>query len=269
MQQNVVDRKNAIFWNELCGSGLARLIGMTKITPESIRAYDKAYLDLYPYLERYVTSQNLKGKRVLEVGLGFGTLGQLIDSMGCEYYGLDIAEGPVAMMKDRLKMAGKQTEGRVRLGSALNIPFEDGYFDYVYSIGCLHHTGNLSACVKELFRVLRHTGKAIVMLYNRHSFRQLVHVPIMHFWNSFLKRDFDELVRSLYDTDSKGKSAPFTEFVSRSQVHQLFSKFNSVNIECQNFDDYGKLRLIGLSRMNLLSNVGRILGLDLYITAEK
>lgn len=269
MQQNVVDRKNATFWNELCGSGLAHLIGMTEITPESIKAYDRAYLCLYPYLEKYVTSQNLKDKHVLEVGLGFGTLGQLISSMGCEYYGLDIAEGPVAMMNDRLRMAGRKIEGRVRLGSALAIPFEDGYFDYIYSIGCLHHTGNLSGCVKEIYRVLRNRGKAIVMLYNKHSFRQLFHVPIIRLRNTFLKRDFVELVRSLYDTDLKGNSAPFTEFVSRSQVRQLFGKFSSVNIECQNFDDYGKLRRIGLSRMKLLNNMGRILGLDLYITAQK
>ena len=132
MQQEI-DAKNAVFWNELCGSGLARHIGITEITPESIKLYDKAYMGVYPYLEKYVTSADLKGKRVLDIGLGYGTLGQFIDSMGCDYYGLDIAEGPVAMMTDRLKLAGRETEGRVQVGSALNIPYADGYFDYVYS----------------------------------------------------------------------------------------------------------------------------------------
>lgn len=34
------------------------------------------------------------GKKVLEVGLGYGTLGQLIASRNADYYSADIAEGP-------------------------------------------------------------------------------------------------------------------------------------------------------------------------------
>ena len=124
--QRETDIKNAVFWNELCGSELARSLGITKSTPESLRIFDEAYMATYPYLSRYVTEEELAGKRVLEIGLGYGTLGQLIASRGCQYHGLDIAD----------------------------IPYRDGSFDYVYSIGCLHHTGDLKKAVSEVHRVL-------------------------------------------------------------------------------------------------------------------
>ena len=114
------------------------------------------------------------GKKVLEVGLGYGTLGQLIASRNADYYGADIAEGPVANMSRRLSWLGlPEDHGGPGLGAEL--PFATETFDYVYSIGCLHHTGDLRGSVEEVHRVLVPGGRAVVMLYNRHSLRR--HAP--------------------------------------------------------------------------------------------
>ena len=88
------------------------------------------------------------GKKVLEVGLGYGTLGQLIASRNADYYGADIAEGPVANMRRRLSWLGLPEDHAVQ-ASVLELPFEDATFDYVYSIGCLHHTGDLERSVER------------------------------------------------------------------------------------------------------------------------
>ena len=271
MQQNEIDAQNARFWDELCGTGLARSLGITEITPDSLKKFDQAYMEMYPYLPGYVTAENLKNKKVLEIGLGFGTLGQFLASQGCDYHGLDIAAGPAEMMKDRLSLLGKKSSDHVRVGSALDIPFKDESFDYVYSIGCLHHTGNLRKSVTEVYRVLRPGGKAIVMLYNRHSFRQLVQVPYTRFRKRLFsgREHFSKWVRSLYDTDSKGETAPFTEYVSRADVKHLFRDFSSVKIESRNFDDYVLLKKFKLRRARTLNNIGRVLGLDLYIVSQK
>jgi SAM-dependent methyltransferase len=145
VSQSETDTRNAAFWNELCGSGLARSIGIDDRTTESLRKFDEAYMAMYPYLARYVTAESLPGKKTLEIGLGYGTLGQLITSRGSQYHGLDIADGPVEMMRYRLALLGKEAAARVQTGSALDIPYPDGTFDYVYSIGCLHHTGARAA----------------------------------------------------------------------------------------------------------------------------
>lgn len=271
--QNQTDLRNAKFWNELCGSRLARSLGIMETTAENLRRFDDAYLSIYPYLGDYVANEGLQGKKILEIGLGYGTLfGKVLATTDCEYYGLDIAEGPVAMMRYRLSLLGRSGRERVQVGSALDIPYKNECFDYVYSIGCLHHTGNLPQAVEEVHRILKKGGKAIVMLYNRHSFRQCVHVPFIRLCTLFLRggSDFKERVRALYDQNVNGEVAPHTEYISQAEARKLFKHFEKVKIDIRNFDDYtlAKSRL-GLRREWLLNNVARIMGLDLYITATK
>jgi len=274
MSQADIDAKNAEFWNELCGSALARALGITENTAESLGRFDEAYMAMYPYLSGYVVDEDLRGEKVLEIGPGYGTLGHLIASRGCEYYGLDIAPGPVAMMRYRLALLGEDGSDRVRQGSGLAIPYPDGSFDYVYSIGCLHHTGDLLRAVSEIYRVLVPGGKAIVMLYHRHSFRRLVYVPLKGFRRMLSVRrpyrTFSEFVRALYDANSTGEAAPHTDFVSRRQARTLFRRFSEVRIDSQNFDTYVVLggRIV-IPREKLLNNLARLLGLDLYVVARK
>ena len=273
--QSETDVRNAAFWNELCGSGLARSLGITDSTPESLRKFDEAYMAMYPYLSRYVTEENLTEKRVLEIGLGYGTLGQLITSRGCQYHGLDIADGPIEMMRYRFALLGKEVGGRVQKGSALDIPYPEGTFDYVYSIGCLHHTGDLPKAVSEVYRVLAAGGKAVVMLYNRYSFRQLAQLRTRYLWEILTGRrrpgSFGEAVRARYDSNAAGDAAPHTDFVSRSDVRRhLFERFSNVRVDVQNFDGYVLFRgRIIIPREKLLGNIARVLGTDLYVVGTK
>ena len=274
MRQADIDSENAEFWNELCGSFLARSLGVTENTPDNLRRFDDAYMAMYPYLAPYVTGEDLSGKKVLEIGMGYGTLGEFIATQGCDYYGLDISAGPVALMRYRLALHGLDAEDRIQEGSALDIPHRDASFDYVYSIGCLHHTGDLRKAVSEVYRVLVPGGKIIVMLYNRYSFRRLVHIPVICVRNVLLERhpykSFREVVRAVYDANSVGEAAPHTDFVSRSDVRKLFSRFSKIRIDNQNFDAYVLLRgRIVIPREWLLSNFGRVLGTDLYVVAKK
>ena len=278
MAQSETDARNAAFWNELCGSGLARSLGITENTPEALGKFDEAYLAMYPYLSPYVTQEELSDRRVLEIGLGYGTLGQLLASTGCQYHGLDIAGGPVDMMRYRLALLGRQGEqgeDRVQRGSALDIPHPSDTFDYVYSIGCLHHTGDLPKAVSEVHRVLRTGGKAVIMLYNRYSFRRLAQLRTRNLWEVLTgrgrRRTFGESVRARYDSNAAGDAAPHTDFVSRSDVRRhLFKRFSRVRIDIQNFDAYLLFggRVI-IPREKLLGNVARVLGTDLYVVATK
>ncbi len=275
VRQSERDVRNAAFWNELCGSALARSLGITDSTPENLRKFDEAYMAMYPYLSRYVTEEDLGGKKVLEIGLGYGTLGQFIAVRGCDYFGLDIADGPVDMMRYRLGLLGREAGGRIQKGSALDIPHANGTFDYVYSIGCLHHTGDLPKAVSELYRVLVPGGKAVVMLYHRYSFRQLAQLPVRYVWEIATRRrrwgSFREAVRRRYDSNSSGEAAPHTDFVSRFEVrHRLFKRFSRIHIDAQNFDGYVLFRgRIVIPREKLLRNIARILGTDLYVVATK
>jgi SAM-dependent methyltransferase len=254
--QEAIDAGNARFWDELCGSALARQLRIEDASADSLRRFDEAYFDLYPYLEQYLDGQADAGRAVLEVGLGYGTVSGRLAELGAELHGLDIAAGPVEMVRHRLRLMGHPADERIVQGSALQMPFANETFDRVYSIGCLHHTGDLPRAVAEVHRVLRPGGRAVVMLYNRHSFRFVV--------RALLCRKSAEQLRGEYDRDAAGEAAPHTDYVTARQVRALFGGFSRVRVDRRNFDS-----LPYVPRRVLLGNVDRLVGLDLYIVADR
>jgi ubiquinone/menaquinone biosynthesis C-methylase UbiE len=238
----------------------ARSLGITDASADSLARFDRAYMDHYPYLRRYL-SERLDGEETLEIGLGYGTLSSELIALGADYHGADIAQGPVEMTKHRLRLAGVDApEDRVVQASALELPHPAERFDRVYTIGCLHHTGDIPRAVNEVHRVLRPGGTAVVMLYNSRSFRQLVKVGLP----GLLRRRSREEVAALYDTNLAGAAAPHVEYVSRRDVRRIFDHFERVAIEIHNFDSTRFIK-----REWVLGNIDRVLGLDLYITARK
>ncbi len=271
MTQSDIDSQNKDFWDELCGSGLAQSIGIDNNSPENIEKFDSAYMDLYPYLYKYLPNPTNPQERLLEIGLGYGTVGEILIQRGFEYHGLDIAEGPVGLMTERMKRNGFSGES-IQRGSALEVAYPENFFQKVVSIGCLHHTGDLKKCIAEVHRILAPEGEALIMLYNRLSYRQLVQAPANWFkamksegWSEYRRR-----IRSMYDTNAQGEAAPHTDYTTAPGAHWLFRSFSSIDVEIQNFDHLslfsGKFQR---TRPQLLNNIARILGLDLYIRVKK
>jgi SAM-dependent methyltransferase len=272
VEQADVDRQNTAFWSELCGSSAARALGITGDEPDALRRFDEWYFDYYPYLTKHVDPYDLRERKVLEIGLGYGTLGQYIAERGAVYHGLDIAPTPVEMMRHRLRMLCGPADDRVVQGSAVDIPFAAETFDYVYSIGCLHHTGDLEGSVAEVHRVLKPGGTAVLMLYNRYSLRQLWRVDRRRLEAVFRTGRLPnaETVRAYYDTNAAGDGAPHTDFTSRRSARRLLRHFSHAEIKADNFDTLRVTRGLAIGRDRLIEGpIARLLGLDLYITTTK
>ena len=273
-EQAGIEKANAEFWNELCGTGLAKQLGIEDRSLASLQKFDDAYLEIYPYLLEYVPVGRMAGKRVLEVGLGYGTLGQKIAESGADYQGLDIAAGPVDMMNARLRLVG--LGGEAAQGSILQSGLPSESFDAVISIGCFHHTGNVQRCIDETLRLLRPGGEAFIMVYNKFSFRHWVRWPgstgkaaLRQGLGLSEPRSGAEDERRAYDASAEGDAAPETVFLSRKDVRRAFRDYASVSVASENSDPLSWNGRVLVSRPRMLSTVGRILGLDLYISAIK
>lgn len=273
MRQADIDRENAEFWNELCGTGLAQHLGITDHTPESLARFDQFYYDLYPYLLPWVQPERMAGKDVLEIGLGYGSLGQRIAAAGARYRGLDIAPNAARMMNLRMQM--QDFDGEAVCGSALEMPFPDARFDFVVSVGCFHHTGDVQRCFDETFRVLRPGGTALLMVYNKFSFRQWTQWPgrtLKEVFRGLLPARRQELAtdqRWSYDHNRAGAAAPETVLLSIRELRRMLARYASVTCQKQNCDPLVVRGKIWAERMKLLPTLGRWLGLDVYITARK
>lgn len=255
---------NKDFWNELCGTHAYRSLGLTEIEPKSIAVFDTWYMDFYKYLYKYLNLENLGASEVLEIGLGFGTVGELLFKNAKSYTGLDYSEGPVKMMNDRIEWNNCTNKAKAMQGDALDLPFSDNSFDFIVAIGCLHHTGDIAKSINEVFRVLRKGGKTLVMLYNKDSYRQKKYNKEVKKKNKSMK-----VLNKSYDSNSDGVIAPIIEFSSRNDILEYFKLFSQINIRVENFDAVRLFRNYYIPRNIVLKTIAPFWGLDYYITATK
>lgn len=262
-----VSTENSEFWNEMCGSNLAQHLGIKDFSMPELKKFDDGYFNIYPYLLSYFPKEVLKNSKVVEFGLGYGTLSQYLGSNAKDYTGVDIAQGPVSIVNHRLAQLNVSETARAKVGSALEMPFESNSIDFLVSIGCFHHTGNFPKCIDEAYRVLRPGGKAVVMVYNRYSYRRWYKWPLITLKQSVFgtkNLDVKEDERAAYDTDTAGNAAPETQFYSTSEINEIAKKFSKVKVIKENLSSrYPDFRIKALPWL------GRFCGLDLYIKLEK
>lgn len=272
--QNRVSEENARFWDELCGSQLARYLGITDSSPQSLKKFDEWYFDFYPYLDRYIKFDDLSGKRVLEVGLGYGTVSQQLAASGTKYSGLDIAAGPVKMVNHRLRQ--NDLDGLAVQGSILEPQFERESFDAIIAIGCLHHTGDLKQAIEECLHLLRPGGQLTFMVYYAYSYRRWMQAPIDTLSYLFYELKGNRGVvgasgsrqRAAYDKSVSGEGAPHTDWISKKSLTNLCAGFSKFEARLENVDAIPPFKY--WSRSRLINTVfPRMFGLDLYAIATK
>src|SRR5437016_2153494 len=95
----------------------------------------------------------MRGRRVLEIGVGLGADHQRFAEAGAELYGIDLTDRAVRHTQGRLALFGLTS--KLEVGDAERLNFPDEYFDCVYSWGVLHHTPNTAAAIAEVRRVLK------------------------------------------------------------------------------------------------------------------
>ena len=274
MSQEAISSRNAEFWNELCGSQLAKTLGITDSSKESLKKFDDWYFDFYPYLFDHIPSQHLKDRDVLEIGLGYGTVSQRLAEAGAKYSGLDIAAGPVAMANHRLAQSG--LPGHATQGSILAPEFKPESFDTIVAIGCLHHTGNLQLAIDQCRSLLRPGGELIFMVYYAYSYRRFRLAPAATLLN--LARESlgyrgvvgasAERERAAYDSGSGGSAAPHTDWISVRSLRKLCEGFSGFSAKLENIDQ--ELPFQFWKRSILLgTRLPNIIGLDIYARAIK
>ncbi len=152
------------YWNrEPCGTrGLP-----TENRREFFRQLEAERYALEPYIKTLVDFKQGKGKRLLEVGVGAGTDFVNWVRAGADATGVDLTEAGVGLTRERLQLEGLKAE--VRVADAESLPFEDETFDIVYSWGVLMCSPDTARAVKEVHRVLKPGGRAIVLLYHHPS----------------------------------------------------------------------------------------------------
>jgi len=257
MAQNDSTLKERVraFWQENpCGTRFA------DASPGSRRFYELVEDHRYkkewhiPTAAAFASSKNLN---VLEVGCGLGTDGAQFAKAGAKYTGIDLTDAAVDLAKRRFELFN--LPGTFRVADAERLLFANNSFDIVYSHGVLHHTPDTAAAVREIHRVLRPGGQAVVMLYHRDSYNYRVNISMLRRagvnllkWNAGIKlvhlltgeaeerlREHARLLKIQSDysnseeflnQNTDGAGNPLARVYSRAEARELFRDFSRVEL---------------------------------------
>lgn len=248
------ERVRAFWQDNPCGTKFA------DAPPGSRRFYELVEEHRYSkewHIQKAAGFAETRGLRVLEIGCGLGTDGAQFAKAGADYTGVDLTEAAVELAQKRFELF--QLRGTFRTADAERLDFSDNSFDMVYSHGVLHHTPDTVGAIKEVHRVLKPGGRAVVMLYHRDSYNYRVNISMLrrggvHLlrFNSGLKLvnmltgESEEALREharrlkreraylsseeFLSQNTDGAGNPLARVYSRDEARALFNDFSSVEL---------------------------------------
>jgi SAM-dependent methyltransferase len=107
------------------------------------------------------TPEDLRGRLILDVGCGMGRFSDVVSRWGGSVVGIDLSRAVEAAHRN----IGSRDNVNIAQADIFELPFRDETFDFIYSIGVLHHTPNTKAAFDRLPRLLRKDGKIAIWVY--------------------------------------------------------------------------------------------------------
>ena len=155
-------------------------------------------------------SAGLQGKHLLDLGCGLGYDSVEFLSRGVRVTAVDISASAVSLARQHLAIEGVEAEA-LDVANALDLPYADESFDAVWSDGVLYYTGNMPRALREVWRVLKPGGRAIIS-----------HLRRRPSWIELLSRVGHEPV------ETKGEEPPVSEAHTEEEILAMFAAFDVV-----------------------------------------
>jgi len=195
-----------------------------------------------PYIFNILKRIDWVGKCVVEVGCGQGTTANYLPQYGAQVYGLDMSFESIQSARFGARELGHMNRTRFLQADAERLPLPGGFFDLALSIGVLHHTVDTARGVREIHRLLKPGGTAIVMLYRSRNPK---------WWLTQMLRAYSRLVdritgqpatlaNRIRTRQSAGNAAgtallelfgvPILKAFSNAESKRLFSDFSEIKI---------------------------------------
>jgi len=107
---------------------------------------------------------DLKSKKLLDIGCGFGDFLSYAEKKLGHTYGIDLIESEVEAAKRFLP-----PNSEVIVAEGENLPFENNFFDFVVIKGVVHHFAEPIKVFQEIKRILKKGGRLIILEGNPSS----------------------------------------------------------------------------------------------------
>jgi SAM-dependent methyltransferase len=130
----------------------------------------------------------IKKSIVLDAGCGTGMGIYALSHLAKEVYGFDLSQTSIDMAKENMnKLCIKNTI--LKQGDIFDFPF-DKKFDFIFSMGVLHHTKNARMGFDILCNHLNEGGYVVIALYNKYGG---IRYRLKRFIGSFIKDEEERM----------------------------------------------------------------------------
>jgi len=164
-KQNLKEQVKQYWNNASCGTESTNQEKFSKKYFQEIEAFR---YKVEPEIHLFAQFTRYHGKKLLEIGVGAGTDFVQWVRAGTQAYGIDLTQEAIENTAERLALDGLKAQ-ELRVADAENLPYQDNFFDVVYSWGVIHHSPDMPQCLKEIVRVVKPGGTIKLMVYNRRS----------------------------------------------------------------------------------------------------
>jgi len=114
------------------------------------------------------TPEDLHGRLILDVGCGMGRFSDVVSRWGGHVVAIDLSRAVEAAQRN----IGRRENVNIAQADIFDLPFPDETFDFIFSIGVLHHTPSTRAAFDRLPRLLRKDGRIAIWVYTSYSATQ-------------------------------------------------------------------------------------------------
>jgi 2-polyprenyl-3-methyl-5-hydroxy-6-metoxy-1,4-benzoquinol methylase len=109
-------------------------------------------------------AEDLRGKLVLDVGCGMGRYAEVMSRWGARLIGIDLSAAVEAAARNLAAYPATIFQADV-----FSLPFAEESFDYIYSLGVLHHTPDCEQAFKCLPKLMKPGGGIAIWLYSAYN----------------------------------------------------------------------------------------------------
>ena len=110
-----------------------------------------------------LSPEEVAGRLVLDVGCGMGRFADVVSRWGGRVIGIDLSQAVEAAYAN----LSNRDNVRILQADLFHLPFRQGTFDIVYSVGVLHHTPDCEKAFRQLVPFVRPGGRVCLWVYGQ------------------------------------------------------------------------------------------------------
>lgn len=237
-EKNLLEEVREHWEEEVCGT---RNIINKDVDYKSHEDVSEHRYAVEPHISEFLDFRADKHQDIaLEIGVGAGSDFIQICKQCKHAYGIDLTEAAINLTKERCDLEGLNNFTLQRV-NAEKLPFDDNFFDNIYSYGVIHHAPNTMSILSEIKRVSKPGAKIRIMVYSNFSLTGMMLYLLKGFFrlNIFVSQE-----KIIYDH----LESPGTKSYSPRELHKILNSFGFKKIKIEKKLGSGDLLLFEPSK---------------------